>query len=249
MGKKPSLSRAVLVGTAETMVPILLAMLCILAVFLPSFLMEGAARSLFVPLAISVGFAMITAFILSITFVPVLSIWILKRTPTATRSRTRHTAGPILLRPLPAQLRSRWCAGCWPRRWLVLGGYLAAATLVLGVCGLQVGQEISPQVDPGQFQMRLKAPVGTRLEVTEDLTRQALEEIKNILGPDSLKISVAHIGQTAPTFTANAVFLWTSGPDQAVIRIALNEEKKFRTEEVKERLRKELPERLRPWLR
>ena len=73
--------------------------------------------------------------------------------------------------------------------------------------------------------MRLKAPVGTRLEVTEDLTRQALEEIKNILGPDSLKISVAHIGQTAPTFTANAVFLWTSGPDQAVIRISLNKEK------------------------
>src|SRR5271155_4427460 len=78
MAKRPSLSRAVLVGTAETTVPILLAMLCILAVFLPSFLMKGAAGSLFVPLAISVGFAMITAFVLSITFVPVLSIWILK---------------------------------------------------------------------------------------------------------------------------------------------------------------------------
>ncbi len=38
---------------------------------------------------------------------------------------------------------------------------------------------------------------------------------------------MAHIGQTAPTLTANAVFLWTSGPDQAVIRIALNEEKGF----------------------
>ncbi len=111
-----------------------------------------------------------------------------------------------------------------------------------------VGQEISPQVDAGQFQMRLKAPVGTRLEVTEDLTKQALLEMEDILGPDSVKMSVAHIGQTAPTLTANAVFLWTSGPDQAVIRIALNEEKGFRTEEVKERLRKELPERLRPWL-
>ncbi len=68
------------------------------------------------------------------------------------------------------------------RRWLVLGGYLVAAALVLGLCGLQVGQEISPQVDSGQFQMRLKAPVGSRLEVTEELTRQALEEMKNILG-------------------------------------------------------------------
>ena len=78
MAKQPSLARAVFIGTAETTVPILLAMLCILAVFIPAFLMEGAAGSLFVPLAISVGFAMITAFTLSITFVPVLSIWILK---------------------------------------------------------------------------------------------------------------------------------------------------------------------------
>ena len=133
-------------------------------------------------------------------------------------------------------------------RWLALGAYIALVTLVLVVCGLQVGQEISPQVDAGQFQMRVKAPVGTRLEVTEDLTRQALIEIKNILGPDSLKISVAHIGQTAPTFTANAVFLWTSGPDQAVIRISLNQEKRLRTEEVLERLRQELPEKLQSWL-
>jgi len=245
MGKQPYLSRAVLVGTAETMVPILLAMLCILAVFLPSFLMEGAARSLFVPLAISVGFAMVTAFILSVTFVPVLSIWLLKA--HAHGHEEPQPAGPFSF----ARFRRNYLKVVrvvLARRWLVLGGYLIAATLVLGLCGLQVGQEISPQVDSGQFQMRLKAPVGTRLEVTEELTRQALEEMKKILGPDSLKISVAHIGQTAPTLTANAVFLWTSGPDQAVIRIALNEEKGFRTEAVKERLRQELPGRLRPWL-
>jgi multidrug efflux pump subunit AcrB len=246
MARRPALSRAVLVGTAETTLPILLAMLCILAVFLPSFLMEGAAGSLFVPLAISVGFAMITAFVLSITFVPVLSIWILKP----------HTHGhgeaekPVGRFSFAAFRRgySKVVRLVLRSRWFVLGGYVGVAALVLVVCGLQVGQEISPQVDAGQFQMRLKAPVGTRLEITEDLTRQSLQEIKNILGEDSMKISVAHIGQTAPTFTANAVFLWTSGPDQAVIRIALNEEKRLRTEEVKERLRKELPERLKPWM-
>jgi multidrug efflux pump subunit AcrB len=247
MGKTHSLARAVFAGTAETTVPILLAMLCILAVFLPSFLMKGAARSLFVPLAISVGFAMISAFVLSITFVPVLAIWMLKQ----------HGHGPADAHAEEgrfsfARFQRRYTMVVrfvLARRWLVLGGYAVVAALVLAVCGLQVGQEISPQVDAGQFQMRLKAPVGTRLEVTEELTRQALHEIDEILGPDSLKISVSHIGQTAPTFTANAVFLWTSGPDQAVLRIALNEEKNFRTEAVKERLRQELPERLRVWLR
>jgi len=67
MGKLKSIASAVLIGTAETTVPNMLAMLCILAVFLPSFMMEGAARGLFVPLALSVGFAMLTAFVLSVT--------------------------------------------------------------------------------------------------------------------------------------------------------------------------------------
>jgi multidrug efflux pump subunit AcrB len=247
MAKQPSLARAVFVGTSETTVPILLAMLCILAVFIPAFLMEGAAGALFVPLAISVGFAMITAFILSITFVPVLSIWILK----AHTHGHGHGEEPSVGRFSFAAFRRRYvkiAQVVLARSGVVLGAYAILALTVLGACGSQVGQEISPQVDAGQFQMRLKAPVGTRLEVSEDLTRRALQEMEEILGPDSVKISVAHIGQTAPTLTANAVFLWTSGPDQSVIRIALNEEKGFRTEEVKEKLRKELPERLKPWL-
>src|SRR5271156_2713247 len=120
MAKRPSLARAVLVGTAETIVPILLAMLCILAVFLPSFLMEGAARSLFVPLAISVGFAMITAFILSVTFVPVLSIWILKT--HAHGHEDIQPPGPFSF----ARFRRNYIKVVrvvLARRWLVLGGY------------------------------------------------------------------------------------------------------------------------------
>jgi multidrug efflux pump subunit AcrB len=246
MAKQPSIARAVFAGTAETTVPILLAMLCILAVFLPAFLMEGAAGALFVPLALSVGFAMIAAFTLSITFVPVLSIWILKA-----HAHSHEEVTPPAGRFSFAAFRRRYAKvarAVLAARWIVLGGYAAAATLVLLVCGLQVGQEISPQVDAGQFQMRLKAPVGTRLEATEDLTKQALKEMESILGKDSVKISVAHIGQTAPTLTANAVFLWTSGSDQAVVRIALNEEKGLHTEAVKEKLRTELPKRLKPLL-
>jgi multidrug efflux pump subunit AcrB len=247
MGKCPSLARSILVGTAETTVPILLAMLCILAVFLPSFLMEGAARGLFVPLAISVGFSMVAAFLLSITFVPVISSWLLKQHPHAlaasaanpglfTFARFRHTYARLV------QVLLRW-------RWTLLAGYAVATLLVLGLAGSRVGREIAPQVDSGQFQMRIRAPSGTRLEVTEDLTRQVLEEIKQLLGPDSVSVSVAYVGTTAPTYTVNSVYLWTSGTDQAVIRIALRPEARLHIEEVQERLRNELPELLRPWLR
>jgi multidrug efflux pump subunit AcrB len=73
-----SLARAVERGSLETAVPRLLAMLCILSVFIPAFIMAEPVRSLFVPLSLAVGFAMITSYILSSTLVPVLSVWLLK---------------------------------------------------------------------------------------------------------------------------------------------------------------------------
>src|SRR5439155_12036841 len=78
MTRTDSIAWAVRLGNAETAVPRLLAMLCILAVFLPSFFMQGAARSLFVPLALAVGFAMVTSYFLSSSFVPVMSVWLLR---------------------------------------------------------------------------------------------------------------------------------------------------------------------------
>src|SRR5882724_2206193 len=67
----PSIARAVRLGNADTAVPRLLAMLCILAVFVPSAVMKGSARALFVPMSLAVAFAMIASYLLSSTFVPV----------------------------------------------------------------------------------------------------------------------------------------------------------------------------------
>ncbi len=72
-----SIPRAALEATQETVVPRLLAMLCVLAVFIPSFFLTGATKALFVPLSLAVGFSMIGSYFLSSTFVPILSNWIL----------------------------------------------------------------------------------------------------------------------------------------------------------------------------
>ena len=74
----PTLGRAVLDATVETTGPRFLAMLCVLAVFIPAFFMQGAAKALFTPLALAVGFSMIASFVLSSTLVPVLSVWLLR---------------------------------------------------------------------------------------------------------------------------------------------------------------------------
>src|SRR5439155_5606113 len=118
MDKTRSIATAVRLGNAETAVPRLLAMLCILAVCVPSFFMEGAARSLFVPLSLAVGFSMVTSYLLSSTFVPVLSVYLLRHYhPPA-----EHDAGRFSF----ARFRQRYAEGLARLarlRWAVLAVY------------------------------------------------------------------------------------------------------------------------------
>src|SRR5437763_554462 len=78
MEATPNIATAVLRAGNETAVPRLLALLCILSVFIPAFIMEDPLRSLFMPLTLGVGFAMISSYVLSSTFVPIMCVRLLK---------------------------------------------------------------------------------------------------------------------------------------------------------------------------
>ncbi len=234
------------------MVPNLLAMLCILAVFLPSFLMEGAARGLFVPLAIAVGFAMITAFVLSITFVPVLSIWLaagMRHGTTATSETGRSGGACCSFARFRRTLRRTLSDLLLPLRWYVVPVYFVAAGLVLWLVGGRVGREIAPQVDSGQFQLRIRAPSGTRLEVSEEITRKALEghQGRGRGRRTSRFRSPMSASRRRPTRSTPS----TSGPAAPIRRscaISLRQGSGLRVAEVKDKLRDGLPKRLEPWL-
>jgi multidrug efflux pump subunit AcrB len=103
-------------------------------------------------------------------------------------------------------------------------------------------------VDAGQFQIRIRPPTGSNLEVNEDTTKQTLEEIKEIVGPENIKISVAYVGIVAPTLTVNAIYLWSGGTDQSIMRIALREGSGIKVAELQHKLREELPKRMIPWM-
>ena len=90
-------ARAVLEASGEVVAPRLLAMLSVVAVFVPSFFMTGVSRSLFVPLSLAVGFAMVASFLLSSSLVPVLSVWLVgsrhARSLKPKRTRTTGSSG------------------------------------------------------------------------------------------------------------------------------------------------------------
>lgn len=92
----------------EIVFPEFLILLAILAVFAPAFVMSGVPRSMFLPLSLSVGFAMIASFLLSQTFVPVLANWLLKSHPHTKHPRwpsMRRNATPCCMRAITQQLR------------------------------------------------------------------------------------------------------------------------------------------------
>src|SRR5205814_5168933 len=125
--RTPNIARAVRLGNAQTAVPRLLAMLCVLAVFIPSLFMQGAARALFVPLSLAVGFSMVTSYILSSTFVPVLAVWLLRhKHPDAARKRRWFSMERFQDR------YAKLLGGLLRVRWLLLLVYLAVICVLVG---------------------------------------------------------------------------------------------------------------------
>ena len=247
MEHTPSMSRAVRQGNMETAVPRLLALLCILSVFIPSFIMEGAVRALFVPLSLAVGASMVTSYLLSSTLVPVLSVWLLEnRHGTHGHDGTGSRPGFFTRFQNRYEKVAVWTvAHCGV---IVLAYFVAAGAIVVGV-GSQLGRELFPRVDAGQFQLRVRPAQGTEFELTRQVAQKTLDVIAEEAGPENIQITMGYVGATPPQFAINAAYLWSRGPDDGMLRIALRHGSKVGIFALQEKLRKALPKKVGGWLR
>lgn len=242
LARGATLAEAAAAGTRETTLPRFLAMVCILAVFIPAFFMVGAARALFVPLALAVGFAMIASFFLSSTLVPILSVWLLRKSPPhETSSDHQKPEGPLyrLFTPL--------VRAAVATRWVLVPLYLATTFGVILLLGPVLGREIFPQIDSGQFALRFRAPSGTQVATTEKLATRILDTIaREVGGAENVAFSIGMVGVHNSSFPVNLVHLWNGGPGEGFLAIQLAEGADVRIADLKERLRgvlgKEMPE-------
>ncbi|HEU0172908.1 MAG TPA: efflux RND transporter permease subunit [Blastocatellia bacterium] len=256
LSRGAAVRRAVWDATRETITPRLLAMLAVLAVFAPSLFMAGVARSLFVPLSLAVGFAMLASYVLSNTLVPVLSAWLLREklgvifgAPPSGENGSDHKATPPEGGAPKAFDRARvkykgLLQRLWRLRWPVMAVYAAVALAGAFLVGRNLGLDIFPQVDTGIFQLRLRAPAGTRVERTEAIAVKALETVSREAGANNVDLTLGYIGTQPASYPVNTIHLWTSGPHEAVLTIALKRGAGIRLEEFKERLRRKLPEEI-----
>jgi multidrug efflux pump subunit AcrB len=84
-----------------------------------------------------------------------------------------------------------------------------------------IGTELFPGTGTGQTQVRLRLPVGTRMERTEDATRKLLNAVSNVAGKENVLITSAFVGTQPSSFPVNYIHLWTGGPHESVTRIKL----------------------------
>jgi multidrug efflux pump subunit AcrB len=229
-------ARAVLDASAEVITPRLLAMLSVVAVFVPSFFMTGVSRSLFVPLSLAVGFAMIASFLLSSSLLPVLAVWWLG---TRREAPSSHTADWVeRLRDRLAALLQRLA----PVRGFVVVAYLVIAFALLAAVGLTLGREIFPPSGVKAFQLRFRAPAGTKFEATERLGREVLDTIREQAGADRVDITLGYVGVQPSSYPINTIFLWTGGAHEGVLQVALRPNAPP-LEDVQEKLRRAFQER------
>jgi multidrug efflux pump subunit AcrB len=234
-----SVARGVLDASAEVVAPRLVAMLSVVAVFVPSFFMTGVSRALFVPLSLAVAFAMIASFFLSSSLVPVLAVWLFRRTAIVSHGdaggadwvgRLRDRLGALLQRLARA-------------RWLLASMYVAVTVAVVTLVGLALGREIFPGGGVSQFQLRLRAPAGTKFESTERLTTDVLADITAAAGPGNVDMTLGYVGVQPSSYPINTIFLWTGGSHEAVLQIALKPDSGIRVTDFEETLRRRFRER------
>jgi multidrug efflux pump subunit AcrB len=232
---KPA-GRAVVDAMHEVMQPRFLAMVCILAVFIPTFFLTGISRALFPPLALAVGFSMIASYFLSSTLVPVMAARLFRDARKA-EGAAHKSEGGLFARVGDAY--GRLVAFVVRARWPVLAVYAALCVPAYFVAKT-LGTELFPRVDTGQFQLRVQAPPGTRLERTIDIVRGVDHAIREEVGKDHVRMTLANVGNPAWTYPVNAVYTFNSGPQDAVVLTQLTGKDRLPMDLLQERLRARL---------
>jgi multidrug efflux pump subunit AcrB len=227
--------RAVLNASGEVAIPRLLAMLSVMAVFLPSFFMTGPARALFVPLSLAVGFSMGASYLLSSSLVPVLSNWMLK--PELVKAHQSADERFDRFRQRFLSILNR----IMKRQAVLLAVYAVIAAAVLGLILPRLPREIFPASAASQFRLRFDAPDGTRVPVTEEMARRILDIVNREAGQGNIETTLSYVGMQASSYPINTVFLWTSGPHEAVMNIALRPGASISLRHLEDKLRTVLP--------
>lgn len=252
------------VGGKEVQLAVLAATCSTAIVFFPVLMLTGVSKYLFSALAMAVVIALFCSYAVSMTVVPLFCSRFIKHS----HHEAEHEAA-IAQDPVPEHMRHSTARRSFFRiivyRFnLAFGGlqerYDRAIHYCLGRAGMVVlvfsgfvllsflltpllGKAYFPRTDPGQFVINVKAPTGTRIELTDRYIARVEDDIRSVVSPSDLNMIVSNIGVTPDL---SAIYTSNSSMSTAFVQVSLKEDHKRSSfdymQRVRERLRNDLPD-------
>jgi HAE1 family hydrophobic/amphiphilic exporter-1 len=230
------------VGGREVQMAVLAATFTTAIVFFPVMFLYGVSRYLFMALALGVILALAASYLVAMTVVPLFCANFIK----VLHGHGGHLATKTLF--------GRFVAGFNHRYNRMLLAYDAAVDKALGRPGATVviimggfvlslalfpllGVSFFPRTDPGQFVINVKAPTGTRLEMTNQYVARIEEDIRQVVGKNDLQMIVSNLGITPDL---SSIYTSNSGQHTAFVQVSLSPEHKVSTFEYMDRVRQKL---------
>ncbi len=235
-------------GGQEVQLAVLAATFTTAIVFFPVIFLYGVSKYLFTALALGVVLALAASYLVAMTVVPLFCARFIKMAHGhGGHQETKSVFG-------------KFVAGFNHRYNRMLGGYDAAvgkalqrpvATVVVIMASFVVslalapllGVAFFPRTDPGQFVINVKAPTGSRLEMTNQYIARVESEVRDVIPKDDLQMIVSNIGMTPDL---SAIYTSNSAQHTAFVQVSLNNEHKVSTfaymDRVRHKLESELPE-------
>lgn len=234
MGSSPAVAAEE--GGTEVGMAVLAATLVAVVVFFPVTFLYGVSKFLFSALALSFCISLAASFAVALTVIPLFCSRFMKSAPHAhppggeAGDGAAHEATGLSL----GGRFNVWFNRGFTRLLNIYEGSVRSAMMrpgltvliLLGLFALSLGiypflgLAFFPQTDAGQFTINLKAPTGTRIEVTEQYVAKVEDLIRRVVGPQDFKMVVSNIG-IVPDFSA--LYTTNAGPYTSTIQVALNE--------------------------
>ena len=252
MGALPRIAAEV--GGAEVSLAVLAATLVDVVDFFPVVFLYGVSKFLFSALALAFSLSLLASFVVAMTVIPLFCSRFLKQHAPA-EGGAEH---PVAAHPGGKSLGNRFNAWFnrgfgkvldlyerWVRRALVRPGWtvLALAGVFLLSLGIYpfCGVAFFLRTHAGQFPINMKAPTGTRIEVTEQYVKKVEDLIHKVVSPHDFKMVISNIGVVndfSSLYTDNA------GEYTSTIQVALNDDHETSSFEYIARVRKAIAAQL-----
>ncbi|MDO8546629.1 MAG: efflux RND transporter permease subunit [Nitrospirales bacterium] len=213
---------AVLEAAREVAMPIFASTVTTVIVFLPIFFLVGIAKLLFIPLVFAITIALFTSFFISRTVTPALCYKFVKPEQEAHRSLpARLVRFMEWSRDRYEQLDARYqelLSLALARRRTLIGSIVVMFVGSLALLPL-IGSEFIPVTDESQFRIIVRAPVGQRVEKTEQQVAEIERVIRETIPPQELGTIVSSVGVLQQG--RSSLFNPNTGPHTALVQVYL----------------------------